>query len=259
MIALGNVVGSNICNIAMVLGIAACFQPISSQPSVIKRDIPLMLGISLFLLLLSANSRITRIEGAVLFAALILYTLYNYYMATGKNKNDHNHSERAQELDAEKIGFIPSRKRQIIMILIGIMGVVAGAQMIVNSAVYIMTYLGVDEKFIGLTLVAFGTSLPELATSVLAAIRKEMDISLGNLVGSNVFNILSVIGASAMVRPIPVPGGFVESGLIIDYAVMMATSFLPWLLMRKTFELKRLHGVMLLVCYAGYLLYLIQG
>ena len=114
-----------------------------------------------------------------------------------------------------------------------------------------------SEKFIGLTIVAFGTSLPELATSVVAAVRKEMDISIGNLVGSNVFNIMSVLGAASLVRPIPIPGGFVESGLIIDYGVMMLTSALPWFLMRKTYTVTRGGGAILLACYLGYLGYLI--
>ena len=252
MIALGNVVGSNICNIALVLGLSACFQPITCQRSTIKRDIPLMMGISIFLLLLSLNSVISRIEGTLLFVGIVLYTLYNYYTANPGSLSTLNEEALGQE-----IGYVSSRSRQLVLILAGIVGVIAGAQIIVDSAVHIMTVLGVDEKFIGLTIVAFGTSLPELATSVLAAIRKEMDISIGNLVGSNVFNILSVIGASAMVRPIPIPGGFVGSGLLIDYCVMMLTSLLPWVLMRKTCLLKRRHGVILLTCYAGYVLYLI--
>jgi cation:H+ antiporter len=115
----------------------------------------------------------------------------------------------------------------------------------------------VSQKFIGLTIVAFGTSLPELATSVVAAIRKEMDISIGNLVGSNVFNIMSVLGAASLVRPIPIPGGFIESGLVIDYVVMMFTSFLPWLMMRKTYTVTRQGGFILLSCYVGYIIYLI--
>jgi len=140
----------------------------------------------------------------------------------------------------------------------GITGVVIGAQVVVESSVKIMKILGVDEKFIGLTIVAFGTSLPELATSVVAAIRKEMDISIGNLIGSNVFNILSVIGVAAMVKPIPIPGGFIESGLVFDYMAMMFISFLPWLMMRKTSTITRNNGIVLLSCYGLYLAYLIM-
>jgi cation:H+ antiporter len=252
MIAVGNVVGSNICNIALVLGISAVFNPIKSDPSVIRRDIPIMLGISLYLLVLTWNSTLGRIEGATLFAGIIIYTFFNYYQA---KKDTGDAAEIESEL--EDIGFIASRPKQIILIVLGIAGVVGGAQIVVDNAVKIMTILGVDEKFIGLTIVAFGTSLPELATSVVAAMRGEMDISIGNLVGSNVFNIMSVLGVASLVRPIPIPGGFFESGLWIDYLVMLFTSFLPWLMMRKNFTVQRKDGAILLACYLGYLTYLI--
>jgi len=252
MIAVGNVVGSNICNIALVLGLSAVFNPIKSNPSVVRRDIPIMLAISLYLLLLTFNSKLGRIEGATLFIGIILYTFMNYYLAKKEKEG------AAQiESELEEIGFIASRPKQIILILLGIAGVVGGAQIVVENAVVIMKILGVDEKFIGLTIVAFGTSLPELATSVVAAMRGEMDISIGNLVGSNVFNIMSVLGIAALVRPIPIPGGFIESGLWIDYLVMMFTSFLPWLMMRKNFTVTRRDGFVLLACYAGYLTFLI--
>jgi len=258
MIAVGNVVGSNICNIALVLGLSALFNPIKSDPSVIRRDIPIMLAISLYLLVLSFNSTLGRIEGATLFAGIIAYTFMNYYLAK-KETRDAAGGEMpgAIESELEEIGYIASRSKQILLVVVGIAGVVGGAQMVVESAVYIMTQLGVSEKFIGLTIVAFGTSLPELATSMVAAMRGEMDISIGNLVGSNVFNIMSVLGVASLVRPILIPGGFFESGLWIDYLVMLFTSFLPWLLMRRTYTVNRKGGAMLLVCYVGYLTYLI--
>ena len=252
MIAVGNVVGSNICNIALVLGLSAVFNPIKSDPSVVRRDIPIMLAISVYLFLLMFNSTLGRIEGATLFIGIILYTCMNYYLA---KKESAGAAEIESEL--EEIGFVVSRSKQILLIAAGIAGVVGGAQIVVDNAVKIMSILGVSEKFIGLTIVAFGTSLPELATSVVAAIRGEMDISIGNLVGSNVFNIMSVLGAASLVRPIPIPGGFFESGLWIDYLVMMITSFLPWLMMRKNFTVKRSDGLILLACYVGYLTYLI--
>ncbi|MBW1846052.1 MAG: calcium/sodium antiporter [Deltaproteobacteria bacterium] len=257
MIAVGNVVGSNICNIALVLGLAAIFQPITSHRSVVKRDIPIMLGISVYLFFLSLNSTLGRIEGATLFIGIILYTYFNYSTAMKESREGKNEEIQEIQSELEEIGYIPSRQKQIVFVVIGIIGVVVGAEVVVESAVKIMTIIGVDEKFIGLTIVAFGTSLPELATSVVAAIRKEMDISIGNLVGSNVFNIMSVLGAASLVRPIPIPGGFVESGLWIDYLVMMTTSFLPWLMMRRTLTVTRKDGFILLFCYLGYLTYLI--
>jgi cation:H+ antiporter len=257
MIAVGNVVGSNICNIALVLGMAALLQPIVSHRTVVKRDIPIMLGISVYLLALSANSTLGRIEGATLFIGIIIYTFYNYRSARGGSDSsaDAQVSEVVAEL--EDIGFVESRSKQIGLITAGIVGVVLGAELVVDAAVKIMTVLGVNEKFIGLTIVAFGTSLPELATSVVAAMRKEMDISIGNLVGSNVFNILSVIGVAALVRPIPIPGGFFGSGLWIDYMVMLFTSFLPWVMLLKKPVITRANGAILLFCYFGYLGYLI--
>ncbi len=275
MIAVGNVVGSNICNIALVLGAAAFLMPITADKSVIRRDIPLMLGISIYLLILSMDSRITRIEGVTLFAGVILYTVFNYYISARETRLAREASVRetsarkdteaahARELVAEaeeeleEIGIIESRPKQILLIILGIAGVVIGAQVLIDAAVVIMKTFGVSEKFIGLTIVALGTSLPELATSVVAALRKEMDISIGNLIGSNVFNILSVIGAAAIVRPIPIPGGFFESGLVYDYLVMLLVSLLPWLLMRGDYTIRRSGGFLLLCCYAGYMGYLV--
>jgi len=252
MIAVGNVIGSNICNIALVLGLAAFFNPIKSHPTVLSRDIPLMLAISVYLLLLSLNSTLGRIEGLSLVAGIILYTWYNYSIAVKEAPVPVQVSE-AQLPSPE----IASRALQAVLILIGIAGVVVGADFLIDSAVSIMTVFGVSEKFIGLTVVALGTSLPELATSVMAACRGEMDISIGNLLGSNVFNILSVLGAAALVRPIHIPGGFVESGLLLDYLVMMFTSSLPWMMMRKDLVLSRANGLMLLCCYLGYVGYLV--
>ncbi len=257
MIALGNVVGSNICNIALVLGLAAAFQPITSHRSVIKRDIPIMLGISLYLLLLSLDSKIGRLDGATLFAGIILYTYFNYYFAIKESKPAPVGEKAALESGPDKTDYIASRPRQIVLIVVGIIGVVAGAEILIDSAVKIMQVLGVSEKFIGLTIVAFGTSLPELATSVVAALRKELDLSIGNLIGSNVFNILGVLGVASLVRPILIPGGFIKSGLLIDYLTMMFVSFLPWLMMRRTSTVKRTDGLILLSCYVGYVSYLI--
>jgi len=274
MIAVGNVVGSNICNIALVLGAAAAIMPITANRSVVRRDIPLMLAISAYLLLLSLDSRISRIEGITLFCGVILYTIFNYYISikenpasqaaahspAGSGPDTSNTAAPAESIEAqvEEIETIESRPKQVLMIIVGIAGVVIGADTMIDAAVAMMKNFGVSEKFIGLTIVALGTSLPELATSVVAAMKKQMDISIGNLVGSNVFNILSVIGAAGLIRPIPIPGGFIESGLIIDYLVMMGISFLPWLMMRKDCTVKRWGGGLLLCCYAGYIIYLIH-
>jgi cation:H+ antiporter len=257
MIAVGNVVGSNICNIALVLGISALFNPIRSHPAVVRRDIPIMVGVTLYLLVLSANSRLGRLEGFTLVAGVILYTCLNYYWARRGEADMTIARVDALAGEATDISYVPSRSRQIVMIATGVAGVVIGAELVVDAAVIVMTTLGVSEKFIGLTIVAFGTSLPELATSVVAAARKEMDISIGNLVGSNVFNLLSVLGLAALVRPIPIPGGFFASGLWIDYLVMTLISALPYFMMRRTYTVSRRDGCILLTCYGLYLAYLI--
>jgi cation:H+ antiporter len=254
MIAVGNIVGSNICNIALILGASALFRPITCHYSVIRRDIPIMLAISLFLLVLSVDSNLGRLEGITMFTGIILYTIYNYRIAMKETRR----GEVTVEAHIEKVEkMVLPRSRQIILIAAGIACVVAGAQIAVNSAVKIMIMLEVSEKFIGLTIVALGTSLPELATSVVAAVRRELDISIGNLVGSNVMNILSVLGIAALIRPIPIPGGFFESGLFIDYLVMIFTSFLSWVALKTANKITRKEGIMLISCYIGYLAYLI--
>lgn len=253
MIAVGNIIGSNICNIALVLGMTAIFQPIKSHPSVIRRDIPVMIGISLYLLAISFNAAIGRLEGLSLIAGIVLYIFFNYRMASAGSGGETG----AVTAEVAEIATIPSRTKQLIWIAAGIGGVVVGADVLIDSAVKIMAVFGVSEKFIGLTVVAFGTSLPELATSVVAAMRKELDISIGNLIGSNVFNILGVLGIAAMVRPIFIPGGFVQSGLLTDYLVMAFTSALPWFMMRQNHTLSRKNGAILLLTYTGYLAYLV--
>ncbi|MGM0404494.1 MAG: calcium/sodium antiporter [Thermodesulfobacteriota bacterium] len=258
MIAVGNVVGSNICNITLVLGVAALLMPIPADRSVIRREIPLMLAISLFLVFLSLNSVITRLEGVVLFAGIIAYIGFNYSLWKKAQAGENGKTADLYK-DAEKAAVVESGVKQGLLIIAGITFVVIGAQVLINAVVLIMENLGVSEKFVGLTVVAFGTSLPELATSVVAALKKEMDISIGNLVGSNVFNILSVLGATAIVRPISIPGGFIQSGVFIDYGVMLLAGIIAWLLMRKEYTLHRSGGVILLIIYAGYIGYLIKA
>ena len=214
-----------------------------------------MLCISVYLLLISFDSKLSRFDGATLFCGIIIYLFFNYYTAVKESNNSSVLNSVTSKSAGDKTDYV-SRPGQIVRIVAGIAGVVAGAEIVVNSAISIMHTFGISEKFIGLTVVAFGTSLPELATSVVAAIKKEMDISIGNLVGSNVFNILGVLGAASLVRPVLIPGGFIQSGLLIDYLVMMFISFLPWVMMRKTNTVMRRDGVVLLSCYVGYIIYL---
>ncbi len=248
MIAVGNVIGSNICNIGLVLGLAAVFKPILGAGKVVTRDMPLTLAVGVLILFISIDSRIGRVEGACLFSGLIAYISFNYYAALKETRRD------SPEIDESD--YCDSRGRQILLIVAGIGGVVVGAEILIDAAVCIMKMLGANEKFIGITVIALGTSLPELATSLVALLNNETDISVGNLLGSNVFNILGVLGAAALIRPISIHGGFIESGLLLDYLVMLGICFLPWLIMKKNGILGRRDGFVLLAAYIGYILYL---
>ena len=256
MIALGNVVGSNICNMALVLGVTAVFHPVATKRIVIRRDIPIMLAVSGYLLILSLNSIIGRFEGISLFGGIIAYTWFNYKMAKTVARTTRKVAD-GLHIPPSARGITENSWFQGVMVAGGISAVVLGADFLVDAAVSVMSAMGVNEKFFGLTVVAFGTSVPELATSVVAAMKKEMDISLGNLVGSNVFNLLSVVGATAMVKPIVIPGGFISSGLVLDYLVMIAVSSLPLVLMRQDLTISRRKGLILFGCYIAYVIFLI--
>ncbi len=249
MIAVGNVVGSNICNIALVLGIASLFHPIACQKEIIKRDIPIMVIISIYLMIISLDSKIGRFDGLILFLSLIAYTIFNYY---GEKK-------RQQDvLILEDIRLKKGIKKssQIFLIVVGILLVVLGARMVVSGAEMIMRMFGISERVIGLSIVAFGTSLPELATSAVASYRRHMDISIGNLIGSNVFNIMCVLGLTGLIKPILLPEGIFKSHIFIDYMIMLFISILPWFMIRKDLLMSRKAGLILLGIYITYILYL---
>ena len=247
MIAIGNVIGSNICNIALILGISSLIYPITCQKEVIKRDIPVMIGISGFLFFISLDSKISRFEGLILFSALIAYIVFNYLQ------------DRKFSL-SEKESLVSNKKTDILkntlFLICGIALVISGAKIVVNSAEDIMRMFGINEKVIGLSIVAFGTSLPELATSVVAAYRKHHEISVGNLIGSNAFNIMCVLGLTALIRPIFISAGFFKSRLFIDYIIMLLISTAPYFMARNKLLITRKDGVFLLLSYIFYLVYL---
>jgi cation:H+ antiporter len=175
MIAVGNVIGSNICNIALVLDLSAFLQPIESDRSVVRREIPIMIGVFFYLLILSADSTISRFEGLSLFGGIILYIVMNCKLAL--NRCTEKGAQTLPECSVGEPSSISetSKPIQLLLMIAGIATVVVGAEFLVNAAVNMMKTFGVSEKFIGLTVVAFGTSLPELATSVVAAMKGEMD------------------------------------------------------------------------------------
>ena len=257
-IAFGAIAGSSHRGMAgmgwlLVLGVAAIIRPLPVRNSTVVSEIPFSLSAALLLGFL-ANAHlfsdypelsISQMDGAILLFFFCLFMLYVYKTST------------VNAPPVPQVASDGTRLRAFGLIALGALGLYFGGQWVVDGAIGLARYWGLNEALIGLTIVAFGTSLPELATSVVAAMRGEMDISIGNLVGSNVFNIMSVLGIASLVRPIPIPGGFFESGLWIDYIVMIFVSFLPWLMMRKDFTVNRGNGVVLLACYVGYLVYLI--
>lgn len=248
-IAVGNILGSNILNILIILGITSVITPLAVQKSTVKYEIPFVIIISVIFGLIGLfDNSIGFIDGILLWVLFIAYIAYLFIM-TKKGKI------QADESDDEDNGKKPKKVWQLILFgIIGIALVVFGSNITVNAATEIATMFGMSERFIGLTIVALGTSLPELVTSITAALKKNADIAIGNIVGSNIFNILFVIGTSAMITPVAY-----QSQFLIDSIFCVATAILLLLLvLNKDKKLKRWGGIIMLICYAGYFVYLIR-
>jgi cation:H+ antiporter len=244
-IAVGNVVGSNIANIGLILGLSALIRSLHIDVKLARIDVPIMIGVSVILCLLMLDERLKQIEGILLLAGLIGYTLFSIIEA--RRKQLPPHETIATGMLSRRAGWI----LEVVLIIGGLALLIIGGRYLVNGAVHIARLAGVSEAVIGLTIVAVGTSLPELATSVLAAARNMSDISVGNLVGSNIFNILGVLGASGLLVQLPL--GNVTR---VDLGVMLAFSVILLPLMRTGYTLKRWEGFLLLVGYAGYISWL---
>lgn len=248
-IAVGNILGSNILNILIILGITSVITPLAVQKSTVKYEIPFVIIISVIFGLIGLfDNSIGFIDGILLWVLFIAYIAYLFIM-TKKGKI------QADESDDEDNDKKPKKVWQLILFgIIGIALVVFGSNITVNAATEIATMFGMSERFIGLTIVALGTSLPELVTSITAALKKNADIAIGNIVGSNIFNILFVIGTSAMITPVAYQNQF-----LIDSILCVATTILLLLLvLNKDKKLKRWGGILMLICYAGYFVYLIR-
>lgn len=243
-VAFGNVVGSNIANLGLVLGLTALIWPIDVAAQFIRREMPFMLAVSAVMFLVVRDGSIGRIEGSLLLIALIMY-LRSLFRNQEKPEVE---AEFAREYSEAK----KSPLWSIVAVLIGIALLVAGANYLIKGAVGLARTIGVSERVIGLTMVAFGTSLPELASCMVAAIRREGDLVLGNLIGSNIFNILFILGVTASIQPFAVDTIAVRPDLI----AMMAISILAWLLLRSGTRLARLEGAALAVSYLAYVIYL---
>ena len=246
-IVVGNVVGSNICNIALILGVAAMISPMSVKTQVIKREIPIMIIVSVILLLILVDDTITRVEGVFLVIGIITYIILGYKYSIKEKDN----IEVIKEFE-EIIPKSPYKIwKSLIFMLAGLGLLVLGSNLFVDGAVAIAEKFGVSQAVIGLTIVAFGTSLPELTTSIVASFKNENDIAIGNAVGSNVFNILSVLGISSLVRPMAGTGI-----TMVDLSIMMFFTILILPLSRSKFTLRRGEGVLLFCGYIAYMIYL---
>ena len=241
-ITIGNIVGSNILNILIILGLTAVITPVAVAKSTIRVDIPFMLAISILLLVQGLDGSVTLLDGIVL---LVVFAGYLTYLVINARKNP-------EQLEEEQI-----KNQSIWMCLlwtaIGLVAIILGSNFSVDAASNIARILGLSERFIGLTIVALGTSLPELVTSVMAARKGNADIAIGNIVGSNIFNILFVVGLSSVIISVPFASAF-----ILDMIVAIGAGVLLWIFSLHKKKLIPIHGVVFLLAYAGYFAYLMM-
>ncbi len=251
-ISVGNVVGSNIANMLLVLGSAALVWPLACRPRALGRDGPVVIAAALVMVALGLMGRIEAWHGAIMLAALVLLTARTYRV----ERRDRAAAEmRARE--AEEFGAGQPRSGPLIalFVIVGVVGVVAGSHLLVGGAIRIARDLGVSEAVIGLTLVAVGTSLPELATALVAAYRRHPEMALGNVLGANTFNVLAIMGLVSLVTPLPIPAQIARFDL---WVMLGVTLFLvPWLMIRR--RIGRGLAAAFLVAYGAYVVALYAG
>jgi len=260
-ISVGNILGSNIANLALILGISAIIRPITVSNEVIQREYPVMLAASILMVGLSYDGMISRFDGAMLVGCMVAYLAYMGVMArkvmrTGKEEGAAltvlEDLEELGGLESDDSSGAPSNVKDMARVVVGIIGLSGGAKLMVDSAVVIASDLGISQLVIGITIVAIGTSLPELATSIVAALRGESDIAVGNVVGSNVFNILSVLGIVACIKPISVSG----EAVTYDLWVMLGVTLLVWPVMWSGKRIARGEGILFVILYITYSVWL---
>lgn len=240
-IALGNVVGSNIANVGVVLGLATVVAPLAAQMRLLKVEVPLVIGTSLLLWALCWDGHLSRTDGAILLVGFVGLMAYMYRSARAE----------PPEVKAE-LGLAVAGKMRVwvavVLVVVGLCGLVGGAHLMVTAAVKLAQRAGVSEWLIGLTVVAVGTSLPELAAAVAGAIRGEADIVLGNIAGSNLFNILLILGATTVVQPMGVPA----TARTVELPAMTGFAVLLMLVVANGLRVHRWEGALLLAAYAGF-------
>jgi cation:H+ antiporter len=243
-LAIGNVLGSNLCNIGLILGVAAIIRPLDVAARVVWREVPLMLLLTVGLYPLAMDGLLSRGDGTILLLALVAYLIFVFQSVESEAPEILGEYEEFMKASAQ------SERRihisDIGLIVAGCAGLVMGGYAIVQGAVAVATALGVSQMVIGITVVAVGTSLPELATSVVAAAHREADIAVGNVIGSNIFNIAGILGTASVLRPMRVP----PSVLTHELPAVLGISLLLFPLLRTGWRIQRWEGALLLVCYA---------
>lgn len=245
-IAIGNVVGSNIGNVLLILGLCALITPLAVRPLVLRRDAVTVVAATVLFLVLVGGSALVRTDAAILLFALMAYLGWAYW-------SERFHAAPAAELhqaEAEELSALPKSVLWIVLAVVsGLLLLIGGSQVLLTGAVGIAEHFGVSEAVIGLTLVAVGTSLPELSISVIAAIRRHADVAVGNVLGSNIFNLLGILGVSALLQPLPVHARILQ----FDQWVMLGTALLLLLFLYTQRRLSRWEGAVLLTGYGVYL------
>ncbi len=237
-ITVGNIVGSNILNILIILGLSSVIVPLAVAKSTIKIDIPVMIAITVLLIIFGLDGVISLLEGLIFLVVFAGYLAFLFVMT-----KEENETVMVKEMTIFKA---------LIFTVVGLLLIILGSKLTVDSATKIAQFFGISERFIGLTVVALGTSLPELFTSVNAARKGNADIAIGNIVGSNIFNILFVIGISAAIIPVPF-----EPAFITDTIIAVAAAVLLLICPLKNKKLNRTHGIIMLLCYTAYFIFLL--
>ncbi|MCO8125177.1 calcium/sodium antiporter [Stieleria sp. TO1_6] len=252
-LAIGNVVGSNIANVLLILGVASLIMPLKVQSRLVRLDVPLLVVAGCVLLAMAWNGNISRVEGAFLVTAIVIYTIW--LIRQSRYESAAVTQEFADALPPVE-GHRRNAIRQLVLLVVGLGLLVIGAKLLVDGASDLARGWGVSELTIGLTIVAIGTSLPELMASVMAALRGESDIAVGNVVGSSLFNILSVLGATALIAP----GGIdvSVSAIQFDIPLMILVSLVCLPVFLTGWRVSRWEGAVFVVCYITYLVYLLN-
>lgn len=253
-LAIGNVLGSNIANVLLILGTTAVVAPLIVSRQLIRLDVPLMIGASLLTFGLSLDGQLSRWDGLILFTCVVSYTLFLVVSSRRENQSGAN-DEFEQEFGLEEAPTAKSGWRNAGLVVAGLVLLVLGSDFLVSGATALARALGLSELVIGLTVVAIGTSLPELATSVMAALRGERDIAVGNIVGSNMFNLLCVLGLASLASPAPIQVS--SAALAFDFPVMIGVAVACLPIFFVGYRINRWEGLLFLGYYVAYTAYLI--